>query len=279
MQKLDPMMMFTRSLRSKETRKTYQKMLNWFMRDTGLESPDKLLESCSEELVIQYLIQMQEKGLSYSSRRTSLAAIKHFYEINDVTFKWKKIGRFLGENIKTIEDRGYTREEVKRLLDKCDERKRVIILTLASSGIRVGGLIRLKVRNIKRVSDLYQITVYEGTQEKYSTFCTPECAKAIDSYFDYRRRHGEKITPESPLIREQFDKESLAPPRHISDSVIRSTLQELLIDSGLREKPTEATAYKRKEIMTIHGFRKFFSTELNRATKNPLMRTSYYSMN
>ena len=38
---------------------------------------------------------------------------------------------------------------------------------------------------------LYKVQVYARTRDKYFTFCTPECAKAIQEYLDYRKRCGE----------------------------------------------------------------------------------------
>lgn len=52
---------------------------------------------------------------------------------------------------------------------------------------------------------IYKITVYEGFNEEYIAFTTPECSKAIDQYLDMRKRYGEKLTKDSFLIREQFD--------------------------------------------------------------------------
>ena len=79
--------------------------------------------------------------------------------------------------------------------------------------MRLAGLTDLKIRNLSEIQIngimIYQITVYEGSKEEYITFCTPECARAIDSYFAYRERSGEKLDPNSPLVREQFDSTDL----------------------------------------------------------------------
>src|SRR5437867_11231828 len=40
---------------------------------------------------------------------------------------------------------------------------------------------------------------------EYFSFTTPEAKHAIDEYLDYRERFGERLTPNSPLFREQFD--------------------------------------------------------------------------
>jgi hypothetical protein len=84
---------------------------------------------------------------------------------------------------------------------------------------------------------MYQISVYAGTPSQYMTFCTPEYAKAIDDYLDYRTRCGEKLTPESPLIREQFDRSDpfrSVSARHVAQSTIINTIKQVLLDAELR---------------------------------------------
>jgi hypothetical protein len=55
--------------------------------------------------------------------------------------------------------------------------------------------------------NLYKLIIYEGTDDEYFCFTTPEAAAAIDNYLQYRQRHGEKLTPDSYLFREQFNTE------------------------------------------------------------------------
>lgn len=105
------------------------------------------------------------------------------------------------EHKRVRKDRGYTHEKISKLLEITDDIMRVIVLLLASTGMRVGSISNLKLRNL----DLNKITVYENDTEEYFTFTTPECKKAIDNYIDISSRYGEKIGNESFLIREQFD--------------------------------------------------------------------------
>ena len=79
------------------------------------------------------------------------------------------------------------------MLEKADQRGRVAILLMASTGMRVGAIPLLKIRNLERIEkySLYKVTVYENEDEEYITFCTPECAKEIESYFEYRQHIGE----------------------------------------------------------------------------------------
>jgi hypothetical protein len=73
--------------------------------------------------------------------------------------------------------------------------------------MRIGALSCLEVGDIKRIDEfgLYMIWCYNRSKaDGYSTFCTPECATAIDAFLDYRKSFYEEIKDKSPLIREQF---------------------------------------------------------------------------
>ena len=56
--------------------------------------------------------------------------------MNDmVGLNWKKIASFVGENIKTVKDRPYTKEEINKLLDAAqDKRLKIAILLICGSG-------------------------------------------------------------------------------------------------------------------------------------------------
>ena len=276
--------LFIDSCRAKKTKETYEASLKSYMLFRNVSSADSLLAEDvkqSQSKIIEYIILQKKNGLSWQTRVIRAAALKHFYEMNDVTLNWKKITRFIGEKTRTVEDRAYTKEEVRRMLDKCDERKRVMILLLASTGMRVGALPQLKVKHLVRVSDsLYQFTVYAGTTSQYTTFCTPECAQAIDDYLDYRKRCGEMLSQDSPLIREQFDRNDQfrsVKARHIAQSTLMNTIKQVLLDAGLRSRMPEVVVsgvktatHRRKEVMQIHGLRKFYDTATTQAGVHPL---------
>lgn len=87
-------------------------------------------------------------------------------------------------------------------------RGRLIIAIYASTGIRKGALVDLRIKHLIKTKDynfnLYKFTIYGNTKEEYITFCTPECASTIDTYIEPRKKAGEKITDESYLIRNDF---------------------------------------------------------------------------
>lgn len=187
----------------------------------------------------------------------------------------EKINAFLGQSNKVVNDRAYTKQEIAALLDRSNERMKVVILLLASTGMRIGAIPTLKIRNLKKVEEysLYQITVYEKAKEQYTTFCTPECTKSIDSYLECRRGYGETITPNSPLIRDEFDRNDILHikhPRHISVKTLTRLVDNLLVASGIRKKEPlvkgqQTPLIRRKDAMLTHAFRKYVNTAMIRA--------------
>jgi hypothetical protein len=128
----------------------------------------------------------------------------------------------------------------------------------------------LKLRNLEKVEQCYKVTVYEGTNEQYYSFVTPECASFIDAYLEYRSKNGEKLTQDSYLIRDQFEVTDIEQIRNKSRGIQTGTLEVmlnlLLVKAGVRT--VDHTGHKRKEVARAHGFRKFFTTQMIKSKVN-----------
>jgi integrase len=219
---------------------------------------------------MDYIIHLrEEKKLVSKTIHSNLVALKKFYDTNDVELKWKNIKMYVGKvKKKGKKDRPYTRQEIAKMLEKSDQRTRVAILLMSSAGLRVGALPTLKLRNLEKIDkyNIYKITVYENEDEEYVTYCSFECARAIDSYLEYRQIHGERpLKEDSPLIREEFDvndplKASI--PRAVGDELFKYMVWRAGHDSGVIEKRALAPHERRTRnpIMGTHGFRKFYQT-------------------
>jgi integrase len=130
-------------------------------------------------------MKMKAEGLSYSYRNLAFNAIKHYYLMNDVILNWPKLSKFLGENTFDNTLRGYTHEEIQKLLNVANVKYKAIILTLASTGMRREALAGIKPGDMQYLDDyqLYKITIYKRSQQQQVCFTTPEAAKAIDLHF------------------------------------------------------------------------------------------------
>jgi integrase len=261
---------FINSLDSEYTKKYYkfclEKFLNHYKID--LASLLKLPEDQLTNLIIKYLVETKiSKQYKKQYKNLLSASLKHACEINDVMLNWKKIKKFINSektgNETNGRDRGYTHEEIQTILSFCDQRIKTIFLILASTVIRMGALRFLKLHDLSRIGEVYKITIYSGDKEEYFTFCTPECAKEIDTYIDFRNRHGERLTDDSYLLVKRFDTRIRTEgfiEQPFKDNGIPRMLEDIIRDSGLRNIDHK-NPHKRKEIPLFHGFRKFFTKQ------------------
>lgn len=243
---------------------------------------DKLLGEprLVQSQIIEYVMYLREqKKLTSASIRSITSALRRFYDMNDLELKWKKIHSYVGHNKRKSKDRPYTKEEISKFLEKGDQRERMMILLMYSTGMRIGALPSLRIRNLEKVDkyDLYKITVYENENEEYVTFCSPECRKAIDSYLEYRKRQGEHLKDDAPLIREEFDitdELHIANPRPISVETLRGLIKRLGAMSGVIERRAqtkdENKKIERRPVMGTHGYRKAFETTAIKSGMSPL---------
>ena len=278
---------FINSCKSEATKNDYRKGLSYFMSYLQLQ-PNK--EDCYSDGrdtkiiqadIIDWITHMKDTlGLSPASINLYVAAVNHFYTMNDIVLNTRRINAFKPEFRNVVEDRPYTREQIKSLLDKAEQRNRAIILLLSSSGMRVGALQNLKVGDLTPIDkyNIYQIQVYKRSKSKYITFCTPECRKEIDLHLQYRKRYGEHITDKSPVFRTTFNRsdEYLAANKITPFSAvgIKCMVNELLNTTGVRPsvKMTENMKHRsnRTNLMEVHGFRKYFDTTCTSAGMDSL---------
>ena len=174
--------------RNKHTRQNYESRLKKFLSYCQVETYDDLLFNGDLKLIqtriTDFLIHLQgDQSLSPATVSYYFVAIRFFYNMNDViAINWGKISKVLPEFRKVANDRPYRSAEISRLLEKVDHRGRIIILLMASSGMREGAIHSIKLSDIETLQDIYKITVYKNNPAEYYTFCSPECTKAIYDY-------------------------------------------------------------------------------------------------
>ena len=271
---------FINSIKSEETKQEYKRSLLRYLSHYKTNLGGILSNAIPdiENMLVDYLLDLKKQDLSSSYINLNFCALKHFYFMNDVRINKEKIAKFLGEPKKKNVDRSYTHPEIKSMLDIADLRFKVVISVLASAGIRIGALSPLKLSHLQKKKNhgIYKFIIYENTKDEYFTFCSPECSCYIDSYLEYRSRSGERLGPNSYLIREQFDindfEQIRKEGRPISKDSISNILHSLTIKAGLRTVNHNARGKERKSVPLVHGFRKFYTTQLINAKVNPEIR-------
>jgi integrase len=266
---------FITSLHAKATRDYYIFSLKRYMKFLCVRQPKELVAKdvrLIQSDIVRYIV--EDKSVLPATMRGYVAVLKKFYVQNDVIgINWTKVTSKIPQPNTVRNDRPYTTDEINVLLDNSDRRQKVMILLMASTGMRVGALPGLKMRHLKRIArrnlEFYQLTVYAGEREQYQVPCTPECAEAIDDYLKHRASMGETICPDTPIIREQFDTEDLfmiKHPRQIKESSAARMIHDLVRKSGSRQRKTIPVGQQhgriRHDVHACHGFRKWFVTTL-----------------
>ena len=245
------------------------------------------LQSRFQRLIVDY-IERRKSEVSGSTINITVSALKHFFEMNDAeqSVNWAKVSRLVPKARRSGSDRAPTTEEIRQMVQAADIRTRCVILTCASSGIRVGAFEGMCWGDVTPVYKedgdkttqvrAARLVVYRGHVEEYVTFVTPECYDSLMQYRSMREGIGEAITARSPLIRDAWDnhrhrKQAAKDPkvaRPLTSKAIANMVGLFLRrirfrDPGLRLS-AGGGAGNHYEFKQVHGFRKYFKTNAER---------------
>jgi integrase len=273
---------FLNACKTAATRILYGKGLDYFMDyiKLGREEYDKLLERDPKLIqmdIIRFINHMKQKNNSYATISGYVSGLNKFLIMNDVlTLNWKKIRNNFPDHEKVAEDRPYTHEEIKKFLDITTPRNKAFILTMCSGGLRIGGIPGLRIKDLTPIDEygIYRLHVYaKSRRDNYYTFCSPEARSAIDSYLEWRKRFGERITDDSPVFCIEYNAYDMRMTKNIKPctvDAITHAMDRLLRATGMRNVGIENQERNRREIMRCHGLRKFFESNAFKAGMDPI---------
>jgi len=240
---------FYSGIRSQSTKGTLDRMLRYFLMDVCSD----LLEGDYKEraqqfvqiakndqtkatnIIIAYVKKLRERTmldktnpyyLNPSYLPNKVKPIKKLLTMNDIGLAWKRIRTFYPEIDNTNQGRGYTRDEIRKLLEYSNSIETdFIILASSSGGLRVGAWNDQKWGNvfpIYKVNGEYKIeladsekgkvvcaamTVYKGTTEEYTALMSIEAWEKLQEYKKiWTKKMSREPTDSDPLILERFSK-------------------------------------------------------------------------
>jgi integrase len=251
--------------RSPSTEKSYLDGVNHLVRHLGLEDPDQLVAEIKagkrdqNTVYKEFLYAQSSSGFAPSTVRVRTSAVAKFLEANDVPVTVKPKQKVFP----IYDDVLPSREMLTRAVNAGNLRAKTAILILASSGLRVGELVNLRLADIDTKKNPSPVRIrgafrqggkLAGAKERKSrvTFVSDEAKEALDLYLDGRRQQGEKTGKVSPVM--VTDKGDPMSGRNLS-----AILRNAFVVAGATKRG-EGTGGRHD--LHPHVLRKWFKTQL-----------------
>ncbi|KAG2478832.1 MAG: hypothetical protein NPMRTH1_270027 [Nitrosopumilales archaeon] len=248
---------FEGAIKTEATREAYLYQLEKFREWTKIKDFDSLLQAPQkniQELLEDYVMYLKKK-VSPNSVPIYYAPIELFFVMNDVTINYKKLRKLFPKKVKKGNERGYTIEEIRKIVKNTkSKRNRALVLLFASSGIRLGAIPDILLKHLTKIGkNSYAIKIYEDETEEDYIFTTPEATKSIDEYLDERKKDGEYVDQNSPLIRTSY-KLGIEKAKSCNLDTLAHVMARLVSCVDRKKRGN------RYDVPKDHGYRKFYGT-------------------
>ena len=153
----------------------------------NLAKKDISLAKAAIKSYAKHLKELQEKGeINPNTVLNKIKPIKALLVANEIDISMKLINKMLPRKTQS-QDRAYTKEEIRDMLEQCSSvTDKVIILMASSGGFRVGAWDYFCWKDITFFTDKSEtykgaaVCVYRGDLEQYWTFITPEACRMLE---------------------------------------------------------------------------------------------------
>lgn len=158
-----------------------------------------------------------------------------------------------------VNERVPSKEELARILRKATSRGRVAIAVMAFSGLRPESLGDYEGTDGLRIGDLKELKLSDEIQfdkipakvmvksklskarHQYFSFIGEEGITYVKEYLEERRKQGEELTYESPLL--QFDVRGTKKNAFLRTTLVTRDIREAIEQAGLKMRPYVLRAY------------------------------------
>ncbi len=274
--KIESVNKYLKKAKSSSTLKNWKYSLYDFFEFVKFHPDDfiKLDNRTMEDLIETYVDHLKDRVKQNQVNPNSIITMVHplkkfliFNRIEGMSDAWVRIKANFPEK-KRSADVKYSEIELLKMYNIANFREKAL-LGLLMSGMRKGAIKDIKFKDIKPIEDWAAIRVYADTIEEYHAFVTPQGYQSITEYRDYRKRNGEQVTENSPLIRYDFRPEHagewtdiqgrnhIPEPIHTSGGIAEIVINLARKAGVLTNSHNPKTRHK---TMTCHGFRKYFNT-------------------
>ena len=285
------------------TEKSYLMGMQFYTEFTGM-TPTQMIEEAEDEIdarirprkqkIKGYMIGFREylenKKVAPNTIENRMRSVRSFYRSNDIVIpelQRNECAAMPLEAHKGIPEK----EEIRKILEVCDQLEKALVLVGASSGLAVNEICNMKIKDFKTGYDPEdQITTLKLRREKtnydFVTFLSPEASKAVQDYLSYRNRTAksrDQKKRDAQLYKQKVfsDDGYLFTLKHVSDEYLATHDEQLrkLSDEAVQsmyrilcEDTNMCTPSGVWSKFRSHKLRKWFSNKLREAHCDPDLR-------
>lgn len=218
-----------------------------------------LLNDYTEELIMS-------GEFARSTVRSRIYAIRKWLALNGVQLKgWVVLPRVW----RVESDRAPLKSEVRLILRNALLKDIVMTLLALSSGMRMGTIIHLQLKDIRLDERIPTIIIppeyAKNRPYGYVTFITPETKHFILEHLRERKAQGEQITPETYLL------SNLIAANYVERNVPMRTGNIGLRWNNLLRKAGKAMYGRSRHVLHFHTLRKYFATWTRLSGMDPFL--------
>ena len=257
--------LFYSAIKSEQTKKTYTFVLNKFREYFIIKDYDSLVSIDSKKIQVMiedYVLYLRSKNSSYGSIHNVICSLKLFFSMNDIVCNWVKINKMKPERKKLRGDKPYTTEDLRIILKHVSKSPlwTSLIHFISSSGVREGFSEELRIKDLGDMPNgCKSVKVYADSKDEYYTFITQEAVIALEEYFEYRRKKGEKLSPDSWVFTS-----ALNPEKPMDANLISGWFTKIVNKTSVNRGECINHRY---DIQIVYGMRKRFNTILKSNSK------------
>ena len=258
---------------SNGTKKIYRCVLNKFFATIKCDSDEYFRQDRNYDDDISNFA-YSIKDMAPKTFSSYVVIVKQLFIDNDITLKastWKKLLRLKTGTRALTQDKIPTTEEFKRILAYSDTKMKALLLTLASSGMRIGEATQIKIEDVDFDNEPVKINLkaeYTKTKDPRITFISNEAAfylkewlKNHDSYLQ-----GAVKRLNLPGKTKNVNDDRAFP---FTTGAVNSAFQRLLRLTGLDDIDPQT----KRHIIHIHVFRKWFYSKLRLVIPEAIVQT------
>jgi len=243
---------------SLKTPQVYVGAVKQFTGFAGFGSPERLVEAVKRNQVDVYEVLdgfvgwMVDQGKAPKTIQTYFGAVKKFLELEGIELNESKLKRIeKPRKFIRASDRAPTHQELRQIFFAAPSLKtRVMVAMLASSGMRIGELLNLKIGDIdfsQQPTRVYIQPWFTKTKQRRVVFISDETTELLKQYLGERiHRKNEYVFP------------GIEPKKPLSGNVAYRMIMRAIKRAGLLEMDRSETRY----VLHPHSFRKFFFTQM-----------------